>query len=90
MKSVTEWQQDLVGMVLDINPAEIGSHLEDLGSWCKVWQAEMIRKIYDIPATYGTITTVPVNQRVIELGKETKIQIGDDPNYLNTITTGSV
>ncbi len=87
--TIEEWQRDLIGMVLDINAAEIGSHLEDLPGWCKVWQAEMIRRIYEAPVIgirSGEIT-VPVKQRVIELGKETKIQVGDDPNYLNTITT---
>lgn len=88
--TIEEWQKDIIGMVLDINASEIGSHLDDLQKWCKVWQAEMIRRIYDIPATYGSIT-VPVNhQRVIELGKETIVQVGDDPFYLNTSATGSV
>ena len=74
--TIEEWQRDLVGMVLDINSAEIGSHLEDLPGWCKVWQAEMIRRIYEAPVIgirSGSITTVPVKQRVIELGKETLV-----------------
>lgn len=83
--NIEEWQKDLIGMVLDINPAEIGSHLEDLGSWCKTWQVEMIRRIFSVPTTFGRIT-IPVQ----ELGKQTdinKTEIGDDPNKLNTITT---
>ena len=71
--TIEEWQKDLIGMVLDINATEIGSHLEDLQKWCKVWQAEMIRRIYNVPATYGSITTFPAKQRVIELGKETLV-----------------
>lgn len=87
--TIEEWQKELIGMVLDINAAEIGSHLEDLQKWCKIWQAEMIRRIYDVPVIgihSGKITT-PVQ----EYGKETWINrtnVGDNPNYLNTITTG--
>lgn len=69
--SIEEWQKDLIGMVLDINPAEIGSHLEDLGSWCKTWQAVTIQKIYSFPTITGSIT-IPAQ----ELGKETWVTKG--------------
>lgn len=69
--TIEDWQKELVGMVLDINAAEIGSHLEDLQKWCKTWQSEMICRIYEAPVI--GIYSGTVRRPVQECGKETLV-----------------
>jgi len=34
--------KEMTGMIMDVNPTEIASHIEDdsLGKWCISWQAK--------------------------------------------------
>lgn len=34
--------EEMTGMIMDVNPTEIASHIEDdsLGKWCISWQAK--------------------------------------------------
>lgn len=53
--ALNKWIEKISGMVFDVNPAEIASHIQDgtLKEWCLNWQKSMNMLIIMAPLDYS-------------------------------------